>query len=88
LISLLRRGELDLGLLRRFLQPLQRQHVVLEIDALLLLEFGDDVIDDALVEVLAAEERVAVRRQHFELMLAFHGCNLDDGDVEGAPPRS
>ena len=35
---------------------------------LLFLELGDDVVDDALVEVFAAQEGVAVGRQHFELV--------------------
>ena len=73
-----------LAFLGRFLEPLQRQHVVLEIDALVLLELGDDVVDQALVEVLAAEEGVAVGRQHLELMLAFDVRDLDDRDVERA----
>jgi hypothetical protein len=76
--------QLDLGLFRRFLQALQRQHVVLQVDALFLLELGDDVVDQALVEVLAAEEGVAVGGQHFELVLAVDRGDLDDGDVEGA----
>ncbi len=37
-----------------------------------------------LVEVLAAEERVAVGREHFELALAVDVGELDDRDVEGA----
>ena len=76
--------ELDLRLLGRFLQALQREHVLREVDALVLLELGDDVVDDALVEVLAAEERVAVGRQHLELLLAVDVGDLDDRDVERA----
>ena len=76
--------QLDLGLLGRFLQALQREHVLRQVDALVLLELGDDVVDDALVEVLAAEERVAVGRQHFELLLAVDVGDLDDRDVERA----
>ena len=49
-----------------------------------LLVFGDDVVDEALVEVLAAQERVAVGRQHFELVLAVDVGDLDDRDVERA----
>ncbi|ABA50337.1 putative NAD-specific glutamate dehydrogenase encoded in antisense gene pair with dnaKJ [Burkholderia pseudomallei 1710b] len=82
--GLLARRQLDLRLLGRFLQALQREHVLREIDALLLLEFADDVIDDALVEVLAAEERVAVGRQHFELHFAVDVRDLDDRHVERA----
>ena len=49
-----------------------------------LLELGDDVVDQPLVEVLAAEERVAVGREHLELVLAFDVGDLDDRDVERA----
>jgi len=77
-------GELDLGLLGGFLEALQREHVLGQVDALVLPELGDDVVDDALVEVLAAEEGVAVGRQHLELLLAVDVGNLDDRDVEGA----
>ena len=55
-----------------------------QVDALFLLELGDDVVDDALVEVFAAQERVAVGRQHFELLLAVDVGDLDDRDVERA----
>ena len=83
-VGLGRARELDLRLLGRFLQALQREHVLRQVDALVLLELGNDVVDDALVEVLAAEEGVAVGRQHLELLLAVDIGDLDDRDVEGA----
>src|SRR3546814_3543609 len=52
--------------------------------ALVLVELVDQVVDDALVEVLAAEEGVAVGRQHLELLLAVDVGDLDDRHVEGA----
>ncbi len=83
-LGLLRRRQLDLGLLGGILQALQRKHVLRQVDARLLLELADDVIDDALVEVFAAQEGVAIGRQHFELLLAVHVGDLDDRDVERA----
>ncbi len=77
-------GQLDLGLLRRFLQALQGQGIALQVDALLLVELGGDVVDDPHVEIFAAEEGVAVGGEHFELVLAVDFGDLDDGDVEGA----
>ena len=53
---------------------------LLEIDAVALLELRDDPLDDALVEVVAAEVRVAVGRLHFDDALA----DFEDRDVEGA----
>src|SRR5689334_8375062 len=83
-LGLLTGRELDLGFLRGLLEALQRENVVPEVDALLLLEFVAEIIDKALVEVLAAQERVAVGRQHLELVFAFDLCYLDDGDIERA----
>ena len=64
------RRQLDLGALGRVLQALQGQRILAQVDALVLVEFLDEVVDDALVEVFAAEEGVAVGGQHFELHLA------------------
>ena len=83
-VGLRGRRQFDLRLFRRFLQALQREHVLRQIDALFLLELGDDVVDDALVEVFTAEERVAVRREHFELLFAVDVRDFDDRDVERA----
>ena len=78
------RGEFDLGLLGGFLEALQGDRIGVEVDAVLLFELLRQVLDDLQVEVLAAEERVAVGGQHLELMLAVHLGDLDDRDVEGA----
>ena len=83
-VRLLAGAELDLGLLRRLLQPLQGQGVVVQVDALGLLELGREELDDPQVEVLAAEEGVPVGGQHLELVLPLDLRDLDDGDVEGA----
>ncbi len=51
-----------------------------EIDAVGLLELGRNPVDDPLVEVVAAEMRVAVGRLHFDHALT----HFEDGDVERA----
>src|SRR3546814_15800982 len=58
----------------------QRELVAAQVDALLLFELVGEVVDDLLVEVLAAEEGVAVGRLHLEHAVA----DLEPGDVEGA----
>ncbi len=78
--GLRRRGELDLRFLRRLLQALEGELVLGEINALLLLEFARQIFDQPHVEVLAAEERVAVGRLHFEHAVA----DLEDRDIERA----
>jgi hypothetical protein len=75
-----RRGELDLRLLGRLVQALERHPVGREVDPLVLLELGDHPVDDGLVEVVAAEVVVARGRLHLEDALA----ELEDGDVERA----
>ncbi len=79
-LGLHRRAELDLRLLRRFLEALQGETIVAQVDALLLFELIGEIVDDALVEILAAEEGVAVGRLDLEHAVA----DLQHRDVEGA----
>jgi hypothetical protein len=79
-LGLERRRELALGLLRGLLQALERHAVVPEVDAVIPLELAGDPVHDALVEVVAAQVRVAVRRLDLEDPLA----DLENRDVEGA----
>ena len=85
--GLLRRRQFDLGFFCRVFQALQRQHVLLQVDAAFLLELVDQVVDHAHVEVFAAQEGVAVGGHHFELVLAFDLGDVDDGDVECAAAK-
>jgi hypothetical protein len=59
---------------------LQGQPVLRQIDALVLLEFGDDPLDDELVKILAAEMGIAVGRFDLDHV----GRHLEDGNIEGA----
>ncbi len=59
-------GELALGLLGGVSQALQRHAVLAQVDVVLFLEACDEPVDDARVEVLAAEERVARRGDDLE----------------------
>ena len=79
-VGLHRRRELHLGLLRGFLQPLQRHRVLRQVDALLLLELRHQPVDDHLVDVVSAEVGVAVGGLHLEDAIA----QLEDGDVVGS----
>ncbi len=73
-----RAGELDLGLFRGFLQTLQRQLVLPEINALFLFELIGQVVDDAGIEIFTAEESVAVGRLHLEDAIAdFQHRNIE-----------
>ena len=73
-------GELDLGVLGGLLEPLHRLRILREVDRLLAAEDINEVVHDLLVEVVAAEEGVAVGRAHLEGALA----QLEDRDVERA----
>ena len=73
-------GQFNLGLFRFFLEALQGQLVLAQVDGILFFEFVGQVIDDADVEVLAAQEGVAVGRFHLENAVA----DFQDGNIEGA----
>ena len=79
-VGLEHRRELDLGLLRRFLQTLKGHAVLAQIDAVALLELGDHPVDDSLIEIVAAEMRVAVGRLDLDDALA----HFEDRHVERA----
>src|SRR5262249_15502303 len=72
------RRQLDLRLLGRLLQALQRELVATQVDALFLLELVGEIIDKTHVEIFAAEERVAVRRLHLEHTVS----DLENRNVE------
>ena len=83
-VSLRTAGELNLGLLGGFFQALQGQHVLAQINPLLFLELSDDEVNDALVKIFAAQERVAVGGQNFKLLFAVNVGNFNDGHVKSA----
>ena len=65
-------GQFDLGLFSGVLQALQGKHVAAEVNAVVLLEFGNQVFDQATVEVFAAEECIAVGGQNFKLFFTVN----------------
>jgi hypothetical protein len=66
--------------LRRVLQALEHHLVLRDVDAGVLLELGDQPLHDQVVDVVAAEVRVAVGRDDLHDVVA----HLEDRDVEGA----
>jgi hypothetical protein len=60
------RRQLDLGLLRRLEQALQGLRVGPQVDPVVALEVVGQVVDDAAVEVVAAEVGVARGRTHLD----------------------
>ena len=76
--------ELDLGLLSRFLEAAHGLTIRRQVDAARLLEFGDAPMDDALVEIIAAEAVVARGCLDLNLWLAVDLIDLEHGHVEGA----
>ena len=82
--GLLAGGQLDFRFLGRFLQTLQRQRILVQVDAGVFLEFAGQILDQAQVEVFATQVGVTVGGQYFELVLAIHFGDFDDGNIEGA----
>ena len=79
-LGLERRRELVLGLLGGFAQALQAMRSLRRSMPCLALNSSRELVDDANVEVLAAEVRVAAGRLDAEDALG----DLEDRDVEGA----
>ena len=75
-----RARKFDLRLLRRFGEPLQRLPVFAQIDALIALKFFRHPVHQPLVEIVAAQVRIARSRADFEDAVA----DIEDRDVEGA----
>src|SRR3546814_6364697 len=79
----LRGRQLDLRLFGGFLQALERELVAAQVDAFVLLEAVGEIFDELAVEILTAEEGVAVGRVHLEYAVA----NLEHRDVECAAAK-
>ena len=73
-------GQLDLGLLSGLLQALGSHLILAQVDVVLALEVLSHPVDDALIEVIAAQVGITVGSQNFGNAVA----HLDDGDIEGA----
>ena len=74
------RGKLDLGLFGCFLEALQSELVLFQVNALLLLELVCQILDETHVEIFTAEEGVTVGGLHFEHAIP----DFKDGHVERA----
>src|SRR5690606_10869389 len=79
-IGLHQARKLDLGLFGSVSQALHRRAVLGEVDAVFLLKLRHQVIDDPLVEVVAAQVVVAAGGLDFKDAVA----QLEDAHVKGA----
>ena len=83
-VGRLRGRQLHLRLLAGLLEALERHRVLREVDPLVALELRDEPVDHPLVEVVAAQVGVAVRRLHLELPRPLDVVELEHRDVVGA----
>ena len=81
--GLLTGRQFDFGFFRRFLQTLQGQWIVAQINTLIFLELFDQVVDQAHVKVFTTEEGVTISRQHLDLVLAVDISNFNNGYIKG-----
>ena len=80
----LHRGrEFDLGFFGGFLQALQCLTVIVQVDAIILLELFDQVVHDAQVEVIATEEGIAASGLDLENAIA----HFEDRNIECAATK-
>ena len=82
-LSLLSRGQADLGFFGRRLQALHGHRIARQIDTLIFFEFSQQPLDDLLIDVVAAQVGITIGRLHFNNTLTY----LEDGDVEGATAK-
>src|SRR5580704_14246986 len=75
--------QFNFGLLSSVLEALQRQPILTKIDAVFFAKLVGKVVDDALVEIFTAKERIAVGR----LDLKHAIPDLKHRDVEGAATK-
>ena len=76
-------GQVNLRLFRFLLQALARGTILAQVNAVFLLELIRHIVDNALVEVVAAQAGVAVGGKHFKHAIA----NVEDGHVERAAAK-
>src|ERR1700730_15368312 len=76
-------GKGDLGLLRLFLDALERVRLLRKVDAAVLLKFDDNPIDQNVIPVITAQVGIAVRRLYFEDAIA----DFENGNVERSPAQ-
>ena len=82
-VRLFRGRKFVLGTLRSFFESLERHRIMRKVDAVFVFEELRQVTDDLVVEVLTAEERVAVGALHFEYAVT----NFENRDIEGAAAK-
>ena len=85
-----RRGKLHLRLLGGVFEPLVSLAVLAQVYPILFLEFLGEIVNDALVEVIAAEmgvSRGGVDFVEIALLAGLVNLDIENGDIESATPE-
>ena len=79
-------GQFLLGLLSSFLQTLQGDLVLAQVNAVLVLDFADEPVDDLLVPIVAAQVVVAVGGLHLMVEKPSSSLPISSRDTSKVPP--
>ncbi len=77
-VGLLCRRKFDFRFLCRFFQTLHRQWIVVQIDALVFLEFSNQIVNQAAIKVFTTQVGITVGRQNFKGFFAVNFVDLND----------
>src|SRR5262252_7650195 len=76
-------GELALGLLSCLLEALHGHGITAQVDALLALKLAHQPVNDALIEVVATEVRIAIGGLHLNDISPY----VQDRNIKGAAAK-
>ncbi|ABE05525.1 hypothetical protein HMPREF1617_02092 [Escherichia coli 908675] len=81
-VGLLSGRQFDFRFFCRFFQALHCQRIVAQVNALIFLEFFNQIVDQTTVEVFTTQVGITVGCQNFEGFFAVNFVDFDNGNIE------